>query len=120
MALLPFLREVTKLPPEQRKVLVPLIAWQLSVEQPGFVLEGDLREAVTQFIAELRPNEEGMAERLEAKLASAGITRALLREAQVSANLSPLTGTRFEPREPPKTGQIASGPAAQFALRSRS
>lgn len=119
MSGLAFIRDVAKLEPEQRKVLVPLIAWQLSVEHPGFVLEGELLESVNALIAQLQPEEPGIADRLEATLAAAGVSPALLQELQVKSNLPPLAAAAFAPRIAPTAGQAPGGLAAQLAFREK-
>jgi hypothetical protein len=120
MSGLSFVREVAALPEAQRRVLVPLVAWQLSVEHPDdFPLEGELLETVNAFIAGLAPDEPGMADRLDQQLRDAGVSPALLQELSLKANVAPLGSATFAPREPPKPGQ-AAGPLAAATFRSKS
>jgi hypothetical protein len=116
---LAFLREIGELPAAQRDVLVPLIAWQLSVEQPAFVLEGELLDVVTKFIESLQPGEEGLGERLEARLAEAGVSATMLRDVQTKASLPPVAATQFEARRAPGAGEAKGGLLAQLAFRGK-
>ena len=120
MSGLAFVREVAELPEAQRRVLVPLVAWQLSVEHPeAFVLEGELLATVNAFIAGLEPNEPGMADRLDQQLRDAGVSPALLQELSLKGAAVPVAQTTFAAREDPKPGQ-ATGPLAAATFRSKS
>lgn len=112
MGALDYIREVAKLPAPQREVLIPLIAWQLSRENPGFELGPELDSAVDEFLSSLGADPARMEERLRERLQQAGISEVLLRELQTSAKLPALKSTMFERRQPPRPGQVRGNLAA--------
>jgi hypothetical protein len=77
-----------------------------------------LLESVNALIASLQPEQPGMADRLEAMLAAAGVSPAALQELQLKSNLAPLNAAQFAPRMAPTAGQAPGGLAAQLAFRS--
>jgi hypothetical protein len=104
--LIPFLREISALPAAQREVLVPLVAWQLSVENPAFELTGELGDAVVRFIESLGSDLESVHARLEERLCAVGISRALIQGAFARATIPALPSQTFEARRPPAAGQV--------------
>lgn len=117
MGALDYIQEVAKLPTPQREVLIPLIAWQISHENPGLDLGPELDSAVDEFLCSLGADPSLMEERLRQRLQQAGISEALLRELQTSGKLPALKRTPFEQRRPPSPGQVR-GNLAAVSLRT--
>ncbi|MBK6689643.1 MAG: hypothetical protein IPG45_34580 [Deltaproteobacteria bacterium] len=120
MGALDYIREVAKLPAQQREVLIPLIAWQLSRENPGFDLGPELNGVVDEFLASLGTERALMEDRLKKRLRDAGISEVLLRELQTAAKLPALKSALFEQRQRPGPGQVGGNLAAvNLRVRNR-
>ncbi len=117
---LAFIERVTQLPPPQRDVLVPLVAWSIAEQHKDFVLEGPLLASVEAFIVGLGPPER-WNDALQTLLEGAGVTPALLQQLQSEAHAAQvvLAPATFEQRKPPAAGQAPGGLLAQLAFAKK-
>lgn len=101
-----YVKELSKLPAHQRRVLVPLVTWQITLENPNFELDDGLRTMVDDFVKSLGCSPDQVGERLQELLRDAGIGMDVLRDLQLRASLPPLAPTQFAQRVAPTRGQV--------------
>ena len=106
MGALAYIEELCRLPVHQQKVLMPLVTWQISLENPDFDLGSDLRAMVAEFVASLGADPNTLREKLQACLDEAGVSPDQLRALQLRANLPPLPKVVFSPLTPSSEGQV--------------